>query len=333
VQSYFCGEYRNMKTMKTTNLFAILLISTVLASCGGGSNTSDNASESSKLTGTVKIDGSSTVYPITEAVAEEFRTEEPDVKVTIGVSGTGGGFKKFSRGETDINDASRPIKEKEVKVCEENNIKSVELTVAYDGLAVLINQENDWVDHFTVEELKRIWEPSAQENITSWNQIRPEWPNEPFSLYGPGVASGTYDYFTEVIVGESGASRGDYTASEDDNVLVQGIAGDKNSIGFFGLAYYEENKDKLKLVGVDNGTGAVLPTTETVKTGIYAPLSRPIFIYVSDAGAKQAAVNEFVNFYLNNAGELVSDIGYIALPEQEYATQLTKYTNFAKGIK
>jgi len=170
VQSYFCGEYRNMKTMKTTNLFAILLISTVLASCGGGSNTSDNASESSKLTGTVKIDGSSTVYPITEAVAEEFRTEEPDVKVTIGVSGTGGGFKKFSRGETDINDASRPIKEKEVKVCEENNIKSVELTVAYDGLAVLINQENDWVDHFTVEELKRIWEPSAQENITSWNQ-------------------------------------------------------------------------------------------------------------------------------------------------------------------
>jgi len=318
--------------MKTTKLFALLFIVAVFASCGGSSNTSEST-ESDNLTGSVRIDGSSTVYPITEAIAEEFRTEQPDVKVTIGVSGTGGGFKKFSRGETDINDASRPIKEKEVKVCEENNVKSVELTVAFDGLAVLINQENDWVDHFTVEELKKIWEPSAQENITTWNQIRPEWPNEPFSLYGPGVASGTYDYFTEVIVGESGASRGDYTASEDDNVLVQGIAGDKNAIGFFGLAYYEENKDKLKLVGVDNGTGAVIPTTETVKTGEYAPLSRPIFIYVSDAGAKKASVNEFVNFYLNNAGVLVSDIGYIALPEQEYAAQLSKYNNFKTTIK
>jgi len=321
---------------KTIKLFAVLFVMVVFASCGGGSSSSDSTEngENAKLTGTVKIDGSSTVYPITEAVAEEFRIDQPDVRVTIGVSGTGGGFKKFSRGESDINDASRPIKDKEIKVCEENMIKYVELTVAYDGLAVLINKENDWVDHFTVEELKKIWEPSAQETITSWNQIRPEWPDVPFSLYGPGVASGTYDYFTEVIVGESGASRGDYTASEDDNVLVQGIAGDKNSIGFFGLAYYEENKDKLKLVGVDNGTGAILPTTETVKTGEYAPLSRPIFIYVSDAGAKQESVNEFVNFYMQNAAELVPDIGYIALPEQEYGAQIAKYAAFkASAVK
>jgi len=306
----------------------MLLVSSVLISCGGGESSSSESVQNNTIVGAVKIDGSSTVYPITEAVAEEFRVDQPEIKVTIGVSGTGGGFKKFSRGETDINDASRPIKEKEVKVCEENNVSYVELTVAYDGLAVLINTENDWVDYFTVDELKKIWEPSAQGTITTWNQIRPEWPNEPFSLYGPGVASGTYDYFTEVIVGESGASRGDYTASEDDNVLVQGIAGDKNAIGFFGLAYYEENKEKLKLVGVDNGAGAILPTTETVKTGEYAPLSRPIFIYVSDTGAKKAAVNEFVEFYLTNASELVSDIGYIALPNEEYKEQLSKFTKF-----
>jgi phosphate transport system substrate-binding protein len=317
---------------KTIKLFAVLLIASVLASCGGNTNSSE-VIQGNKLAGNVRIDGSSTVYPITEAVAEEFRTVQPDVKVTIGVSGTGGGFKKFSRGETSINDASRPIKNKEAKVCETNNIRYVELTVAFDGLAVLINKENDWVDYFTVAELKKIWEPSAQERITTWNQIRPEWPNEPFSLYGPGVASGTYDYFTEVIVGESGASRGDYTASEDDNVLVQGISGDKNAIGFFGLAYYQENKDKLKLVGVDNGQGSVIPTTETVKTGVYAPLSRPIFIYVSDAGAKQATVNAFVDFYLDNAGVLVSDIGYIALPDQEYGAQLEAYHSFVKSIK
>jgi len=318
--------------MKRTKLIGALMAIIVLTSCGG-STSNESTTESSKMEGSVRIDGSSTVYPITEAIAEEFRIDQPNVKVTIGVSGTGGGFKKFSRGETDINDASRPIKDKEVKVCEENSINYVELTVAFDGLAVLVNKENTWVDYFTVEELKKIWEPSAQESITKWSQIREGWPEESFSLYGPGVASGTYDYFTEVIVGESGASRGDYTASEDDNVLVQGIAGDKNSIGFFGLAYFEENKDKLKLVGVDNGTGAVTPTTETVKSGVYAPLSRPIFIYVSNAGAKQAAVDAFVNFYMNNAGLLVSDIGYIALPEEEYKVQLEKYTDFKSALK
>jgi phosphate transport system substrate-binding protein len=314
-----------IKLMKSNyfKLIAIGLALVFFTSCKSGSANEGSVDE---LTGTVQIDGSSTVYPITEAVAEEFRNEQPRVRVTVGVSGTGGGFKKFSRGETDINDASRPIKDGEAAICIENNIGYVELTVAYDGLAVLINQNNTWVDHFTVEELKKIWEPSAQGTITKWNQIRPEWPDEEFSLYGPGVASGTYDYFTEAIVGESGASRGDYTASEDDNVLVQGIAGDENAIGFFGLAYYEENKDKLKLIGVDNGTGPILPSLETVKTGVYEPLSRPIFIYVSDVAAEKPAVVEFVNFYLKNAAELVQDIGYIPLPSAEYEVEVQEFS-------
>ncbi|MEP2670298.1 MAG: PstS family phosphate ABC transporter substrate-binding protein [Cyclobacteriaceae bacterium] len=310
--------------LKSHTLLLIATAGIFMASCG-----SKNAeSGSDVLTGEVKIDGSSTVYPITEAIAEEFRVDQPKVKVTVGVSGTGGGFNKFSRGETDINDASRPIKEQEAAICTENNVKFLELTIAYDGLAVLVNKENTWVDHFTVEELKKIWEPSAQGTITKWSQIREGWPDEQFNLYGPGVASGTYDYFTEVIVGESGSSRGDYTASEDDNVLVQGISGDINSIGFFGLAYYEENIDKLKLVGVDSGSGSIEPSEQTVKDGTYAPLSRPVFIYVSDVAVKRQEVVEFVNFYLNNASTLVPDVGYIALPQAEYQKGLDAFKNF-----
>jgi phosphate transport system substrate-binding protein len=310
-------------------LILLASFTTLISGCGPKENSStDGESKTEKLTGEIKIDGSSTVYPITEAVAEEFRVEQPEVKVTVGVSGTGGGFKKFSRGEIDINDASRPIKEQEATACKENNINSVELKVAYDGLVIVVSKENTWVDKFTVAELKKIWEPEAQEKITTWNQIRPEWPKEKFSLYGPGVASGTYDYFTEAIVGKSGSSRGDYTASEDDNVLVQGIAGDKNGIAFFGLAYYEENKDKLKLVGVDNGNGAILPSVETVKGGTYAPLSRPVFIYVTDAAAKRVEVSTFVNFYLNNAPTLVPDVGYIPLNPEEYQTELAKFKTF-----
>lgn len=306
--------------------FFILLATVILVACGGRNSSEKN---SDKMKGSIKIDGSSTVYPITEAVAEEFRREQPDVDVTVGISGTGGGFNKFSRGETDINDASRAIKDQELATCKENNIKFVELTIAYDGLAVLVNKENTWVDNFTVDDLKKIWEPAAQGKITKWNQIRPEWPDEEFSLYGPGVASGTYDYFTEAIVGESGASRGDYTASEDDNVLVQGIAGDKNAIGFFGLAYYEENKDKLKLVGVSyKGGSPVQPNLETVKSGQYAPLSRPVFLYVSDVAAKREEVVVFVNFYLENAPELVQDVGYIPLQQQEYQNDLVKFKEF-----
>jgi phosphate transport system substrate-binding protein len=317
-----------MKNLLKSLLFATTIVS-FLGSCGSKNNASTETTQSDAQPGEIKIDGSSTVYPITEAVAEEFRAEKPDVKVTVGVSGTGGGFKKFGRGEIDINDASRPIKEKEDSICKANNISYVQLKVAFDGLVIVVNPANNWVTNLTVAELKKIWEPAAQGKITKWNQIRPEWPNEEFHLYGPGVASGTYDYFTEAIVGKSGSSRGDYTASEDDNVLVQGISGDKNGIAFFGLAYYEENKAKLKLVGVDPGQGAILPSIETVKSGAYTPLARPVFIYVSDSAAKKNEVKEFVKFYLSSAASLVQDVGYIPLSTEEYQAESAKFNTFS----
>jgi len=307
-----------------------LLIASVLLLGACGTQTSK---KTDKLTGAIAIDGSSTVYPITEAVAEDFRVSEPNVQVTIGISGTGGGFKKFGRGETDISDASRPIKDQEIKICEENNISYVELEVAYDGLAVLINPENNWVTSITVAELKKIWEPEAQGVIMKWNQIRAEWPNEEIHLYGPGVASGTFDYFTEAIVGKSGSSRGDFTASEDDNVLVQGIAGDKYGLGFFGLAYYKENKEKLALVAVDGGNGPVDPSIETVSNGTYSPLSRPLFIYVNSSAAKKAEVQSFVNFYLQNAPALSAEVGYVPLPADLYKVESEKFATFLKTLK
>src|SRR5688572_4688278 len=307
--------------MKLIKHGLIVMLVVVLHACG--SKSAEETAET--LSGEVKVDGSSTVYPITEAIAEEFRVDQPNVRVTVGVSGTGGGFKKFGRGEIDINNASRPIKEQEAKTCKENNIGFVELKVAFDGLAVIVNKENTWLKTITVDELKKMWEPAAQGKITRWNQIRPEWPAEEFRLYGPGVASGTYDYFTEVIVGESGASRGDYTASEDDNVLVQGIKGDKNAIGFFGYAYFSENSESLKLVGVDNGTGIVLPDMETISNGTYAPLSRPVFIYVTEAAAKREEVSKFIQFYLEQAAVIVPDVGYVPLPKEEYDIAIKKF--------
>ncbi len=328
----FTFNFNKRSSMSIRILFLLMTfgISLLITSCG---SKSDSEGDTDKLGGGIKIDGSSTVYPITEAIAEEFRVGQPDVKVTVGVSGTGGGFSKFGRGEIDINNASRPIKEKEAAECEQNNIKFAELKVAYDGLAVIVNKENTWINDLTVEELKKIWEPAAQSKIIRWNQIRPEWPAEEFHLYGPGIASGTYDYFTESIVGKSGSSRGDYTASEDDNVLVQGIAGDKNGLGFFGLAYYEENIDKLKLVGVDNGNGIIVPTAETVKNGTYAPLSRPVYIYVSGAAVKRPEVVQFVNFYLENAASLVPDVGYIPLSTEEYKREISKFENFSSSTQ
>jgi phosphate transport system substrate-binding protein len=311
-------------TFRRLVLLVLVALTIVLGGCG---SKTDSGSENN-VQGDIRIDGSSTVYPITEAVAEEFRVEHPDVKITVGVSGTGGGFSKFCRGEIDINDASRPVKEQEAASCKSSNIEFVELKVAYDGLVVVVNKGNTWVKDITVDELKKIWEPSAQEKITRWNQIRPDWPAEEFHLYGPGVASGTYDYFTEAIVGKSGSSRGDYTASEDDNVLVQGIAGDEHGLGFFGLAYYEENQDKLKLVPVDNGESAVLPSVETVKNGTYSPLSRPVFIYVTNSAAKRTEVEHFVNFYLENASVLVPDVGYIPLSDEEYERELSTFRSF-----
>jgi phosphate transport system substrate-binding protein len=321
-----------LKNIKMKKLVFILSIALVLGACGNKKEKQENA-DNAKLSGTISIDGSSTVFPVTEAVAEEFRAVQPDVKVTIGVSGTGGGFQKFSRGETNLSNASRPIKDKEIEACKENNITYLELEVAYDGLAVLVNPENTWVDSFTVEELKMIWEPAAQGKIMKWNQIRPEWPNEEIHLFGPGVASGTYDYFTEAIVGKSGSSRGDFTASEDDHVLVQGIAGDKYSLGFFGLAYYAENKDKLTLIGVHNGETVVKPTLETVSNGTYSPLSRPLFVYVNSTSVKHPEVVEFVNFYIDNAGELSEDVGYIPLPAELYAKQKESFKVFVEQNK
>lgn len=282
--------------------------------------------------GTILVDGSSTVAPITMAVAEEFQNLYPDVRVPVGISGTGGGFKKFCPGETDISDASRPIKASEREVCQQHGVEFIELPVAFDGLAVMVNPQNDFVDCLTVEELKRIWEPDAEGRITNWSQVRAGFPDRPLTLYGPGVDSGTYDYFTQAIVGEEGASRGDFLPSEDDNVLVQGIAGDPNALGFFGLAYYEENQDRLKLVAIDAGQGCALPTQETVSGGTYQPLSRPIFIYVNRAQAdSKDEIDLFVRFYLQNAKTLVPEVGYIPLTDEIYELALQRYEQRITG--
>jgi len=268
--------------------------------------------------GKINIDGSSTVYPLTEAVAEEFRKVEPDIRVTVGISGTGGGFKKFLRGETDISNASRPISKSELEISRKNGIEFIELPVSYDGMAIVVSPKNTFVDYFTVAELKTMWSPASQGKITSWKQVRPSWPDTPLKLYGAGTSSGTYDYFTEAINGKAKASRGDYTASEDDNVLVQGVSTDKGALGFFGLAYYVENKSKLKLVGIDAGKGPVYPTDSTVRTGVYAPLSRPEFIYINSLSANSPVIRDFVQFYMENASKLVKEIGYVPLPDEVY---------------
>jgi phosphate transport system substrate-binding protein len=272
----------------------------------------------------IKIDGSSTVYPITEAVAEEFqRAKRGAVRVTVGISGTGGGFKKFCRGEIDIGDASRPIKSSEMKDCKAAGIQYIELPVAFDALTVVINPKNEWASSMTVADLKKIWEPSAQGKIMNWSRVRSRWPNAPLNLFGPGADSGTFEYFTEAIVGKARASRGDFTASEDDNVLVQGAATDRNALGYFGFAYYAENLNRLKAVAIDDGRGrAVLPSPQTVEDGTYQPLSRPIFIYVNQKSAAKPEVREFVEFYMNNAAQLVKEVKYVALPQRAYSLNL-----------
>ncbi len=289
------------------------------------------AAPAGPMTGTILADGSSTVGPVTQAVAEEFRGQFPDVRVPVGISGSGAGFKKFCIGETDISNASRPIKASEIETCAANGIDFIEVPVAFDGLAVLVNPTNDFVDCLTVDELKTLWEPAAENTITSWAQVRDGFPNEPIIMYGPGVDSGTYDYFTDAIVGEEGASRGDFTPSEDDNVLVQGISGDAAATGFFGLAYYTANQDLLKLVSVDGGDGCVVPTEETVNTGTYQPLSRPLFIYISAPAAERPEVQIFVEFYLRNAGTLAGDVGYVSLPPNIYDLALNRFNKRVTG--
>jgi phosphate transport system substrate-binding protein len=282
----------------------------------------------------VKVDGSSTVFPITEAVAEEFqKAKKGAVKVTVGISGTGGGFKKFCRGETDVSDASRPILKKEMEACAKEGIKYVELPVAFDALTVVVNKGNDWLKSVTVEELKKMWEPGAQGKITRWNQVNPSWPDAPLKLFGPGADSGTFDYFTDAINGKEKASRGDFTASEDDNVLVQGVARDKYALGYFGMAYYAENKDKLKSVPIVNkgATRGVSPSLETVMDGTYQPLARPIFIYVSEKSMQRPEVREFVEFYLKNAPKLTKEVGYVPLDKTHYDLAMKNFTTKKLG--
>jgi phosphate transport system substrate-binding protein len=282
-----------------------------------------NRAELARLRGDIVIDGSSTVYPVTQAAAEEFRRYARDVRISVGISGTGGGFKKFCNGETDIQDASRPIDPAEVEQCRAKGIDFIELPVAYDGLAVVVNPRNTWAACLTKAELKKIWEPEAQGRVTNWKQVRDSFPDRPLKLYGPGTDSGTFDYFTQAINGKEKASRGDYQASEDDNVLVQGIVGDENALGYFGYAYVIENQGKIKTVAVDdkgNGT-CVQPSIETVKNGAYQPLSRPIFIYVKKSVADRPEVKAFVNFYLSKSfTPLIQsrEVGYIALDDRFY---------------
>jgi len=281
----------------------------------------------------VKIDGSSTVYPITEAVAEEFqKAKKNQIKVTVGISGTGGGFKKFCRGETDISNASRPILKKEMDDCKAAGVEYIELPVAFDALTVVIHPKNAFIKQLTVAEMKKMWEPGAQGKVTTWNQVNPAWPAQPLKLFGPGADSGTFDYFTEAVVGKSKSSRGDFTASEDDNVLVQGVSRDVNGLGYFGYAYYIENKDKLKAVPIVNDKGqAVEPSMEAVLKGSYTPLARPIFIYVNAKSLAKPEVKELVEYYMKHGAKLAREVKYVPLPEVAYTTGWQHVVKGKKG--
>jgi phosphate transport system substrate-binding protein len=300
--------------------------------CGGGSTGGGDTSESTLVT----LDGSSTVFPISEAVAEEFQKANPGTRVTVGISGTGGGFQKFCRGETDISDASRPISKTETEACAKAGIEFVELPIAYDGIAIVVNPKASWITDITSAELKTLWGPEAQGKVTRWNQVRASWPDREIHLFGAGVDSGTYDYFTEAVNGKAKASRGDFTSSEDDNVLVQGISNDELALGFLPYAYYEENRERLKLAPVndgkeDNGPGAVVPSPETIRTGTYQPLSRPVFIYVSAKAASRPLVQKFVDYYLAHAEALVREVNYVGLGADAYTLVADRFSRRVTG--
>ena len=313
-------------------VLALVAICAVLGSACNRGGTNSSSGESA----VIKIDGSSTVFPITEAVAEEFQKEKQGkVQVTVGISGTGGGFKKFVRGEIDITDASRPILKEEMDQARANGIEYIELPIAFDALTVVVNTQNDWVHHMTVADLKKIWEPGAQGKITHWNQVRPEWPNEKLALFGAGSDSGTFDYFTEAMVGKPKASRGDYTASEDDNVLVQGVEGNKYALGYIPYAYFAPHSNRLKAVGIEweknKVQGPVMPSPENVLAGTYNPLSRPLFIYVSRKSMDKPAVKEFVEFYLKSVGTLAKEVKYLPLPDNAYQIAMDRVRNLQTG--
>ncbi|MCB0878636.1 MAG: PstS family phosphate ABC transporter substrate-binding protein [Thermoleophilia bacterium] len=308
-------------TWRTVAITVIASASLIAAGCG-----SDDSSGGSGLSGSVSADGSSTVFPIQQAIAEEFRGEHGKVEVSVGTSGTGGGFKKFCAGETDISDASRPIEDDERAACKDAGIEFVELPIATDGLSVVVNPGNDFVDCLTMDQLAKIWGPDSK--VDNWKDVDPSFPDRQLALYGPGTDSGTFDYFTGEVNGEEGASRSDYTASEDDNVLVQGIAGDEGALGYFGYGYVVENADKVKAVGVDSGNGCVEPTKETIEGGTYTPLSRPLFIYVSRDGAAKEQVAAYVDFALANVNDLVGDVGFIAQPAEQLDASMKAWEAF-----
>ena len=309
----------------------------VLAGCGGGGSSSPStATTPAAGSSLIALDGSSTVYPISEAVAEEFQKANANIKVTVGISGSGGGFQKFCRAETDISDASRPITATEMELCAKTGVEYLELPIAYDGIAVTANPKANWIDKVTVAELKTMWSPDAQKKILQWKQVNPAWPAKDLHLFGAGVDSGTYDYFTEAVTGKAHSSRGDFTSSEDDNVLVQGIANDEGALGFVPFAYYEENRDKLKLLAVDdgkaeNGAGAILPSAKTIADGTYQPLSRPVFIYVSTKAVVRPEVQKFVEYYLSHGPALAKEVGYVPLSDAIYKLVSDRYTRREKG--
>jgi phosphate transport system substrate-binding protein len=313
-------------TRRIADPFALLAtVALLAAACGGAGPSQGGASSTAALTlsGSVKIDGSSTVFPITEAMAEEFQRTYKDVRITVGISGTGGGFTKFCNGETDISDASRPIKDSEKQACEKNGVAWTELQIAIDGLSVVVNPQATFVDCLTTAELKKIWDRGS--TVGNWKDVRAGFPDLPMKLYGPGTDSGTFDYFTEAINGKEKQSRSDYTASEDDNVLVQGVSGDRGALGYFGYAYYVENKTKLKVLKVDAGSGCVEPNPQTIEAYTYKPLARPIFIYPKNASLARPEVREFVKFYLGaESRKLIGEVGYIPAPEKVYSDGLAK---------
>lgn len=332
-------QYQFIRQLANANglLIVGMLLAVVMVACSSDeepqqpamaqSEAKATSSESGMLSGEIIIDGSSTVYPVTVAAAEDFRNEHPQVQIPVGISGTGGGFKKFAAGETVISDASRPIRDSERELADQNGITFIELTVAYDGLSVLVNPDNDWATCLTVDQLNAIWKPDSE--VTNWNQVDPSYPNLDIVLYGPDADSGTFDYFTEEINGDTGVIRDDFFPAVDDNVLVQGIAGDRGALGYFGYAYYIANKDKLKLVGVDAGDGCVDASEETINNDTYTPLSRPLYIYVNISSLSRPEVKAFIEYYLENAADLAASVGYVGLPQQMYEEALALLANAA----
>jgi len=312
-------------------LFSLVVAVGAVAAASLAGAASLNAQPKKNLSGNIKIDGSSTVYPITEAVVEEFKKTADKVNVTVGISGTGGGFKKFCAGETDISDASRPIKKEEHDKAVENKIEYIELPVAFDGLSIVVNKKNTWVDKLTIDEIKKLFTTAG--NAKSWKDVRATFPDKPIKFFAPGTDSGTFDYFKEVIAGKDGSIRSDMSVSEDDNVLVKGVEGDEGAIGFFGFAYYIENKAKLNIVPIDGGKGAITPTHDTITDGTYAPFSRPLFIYVNKKAAARAEVKEFVDFYLDKVSDMVDEVGYVQIPSEVISRAKANFKSLKTGTQ